>query len=292
MKEELEYQEIAVDTYYRPMHVPYFFYQYFIDTFMIPSFTCDNVTANLTYTELDPVYSCYCNNDDYHSLPTVNFELVEYNVQYDLDAADYLLLPYINYTRPLSLCVFAVARQEQITQQGDAPVITLGQRFLAKFPLMAVYDRANSTGIMAIGGGTGGSGGDEFELQIVLSVVIITVLFLLLVYLIYLRRNRIKAEEWLEVHKDVLFGSTWGKMTEVEILEALVKNKNMADTLASPQAQQDAAAAARGVPDHTWLSGSDEKSDDESGSDGDDGDKQDKELLTGNLKKGDRERDD
>ena len=61
-------------------------------------------------------------------------------------------------------------------------------------------------------------------------------LFLLLVYLIYLRRNRIKAEEWLEVHKDVLFGSTWGKMTEVEILEALVKNKNMADTLASPQA--------------------------------------------------------
>ena len=117
-------------------------------------------------------------------------------------------------------------------------------------------------------------------------------LFLLLVYLIYLRRNRIKAEEWLEVHKDVLFGSTWGKMTEVEILEALVKNKNMADTLASPQAQQDAAAAARGVPDHTWLSGSDEKRDDESGSDGDDGDKQDKKLLAGNLKKGGKERDD
>lgn len=86
-------------------------------------------------------------------------------------------------------------------------------------------------------------------------------LFLLLVYLIYLRRNRIKAEEWLEVHKDILFGSTWGKMTEVEILEALVKNKNMADTLASPQAQQDAAAAAHGQPDHTWLSGSDDDSD-------------------------------
>ena len=119
-------------------------------------------------------------------------------------------------------------------------------------------------------------------------MVIITVLFLLLVYLIYLRRNRIKAEEWLEVHKDVLFGSTWGKMTEVEILEALVKNKNMADTLASPQAQQDAAAAARGVPDHTWLSGSDDKSDDDSGSGGEDGDKQDKQLLSSNAKKDDK----
>lgn len=59
-------------------------------------------------------------------------------------------------------------------------------------------------------------------------------LFLLLVYLIYLRRNRIKAEEWLELHKDVLFGTAWGKMTEIEILEALVKNKLMAEVLASP----------------------------------------------------------
>ena len=61
-----------------------------------------------------------------------------------------------------------------------------------------------------------------------MSIIIISVLFLLLVYLIYLRRNRLKAEEWLDVHKDVLFGTNWGKMTEVEILEALVKQKNMA----------------------------------------------------------------
>ena len=110
VKEELEYQEIRFDSYYRPMSVPHFFYSYFIDTFMIPSYTCDNINANLTYQELSPkVYTCFCNNDDYHSLPTINLELIDYDIQYDLDAKDYLLLPYINYTRPVSLCVFAVA---------------------------------------------------------------------------------------------------------------------------------------------------------------------------------------
>ena len=50
-------------------------------------------------------------------------------------------------------------------------------------------------------------------------------------------------------------------MTEVEILEALVKSKNMSDTLASPQAQQDITAAARKIPDTAW--GSDANSDGE-----------------------------
>ena len=146
------------------MHVPDFFYTYFIDTFMIPSFTCDNITANLSYTELDPVYSCFCNNDDYHSLPTVNFQLIAYDIQYDLDAADYLLLPYINYTRPMTLCVFAIAEQKQITLEGnDTPVITLGQRFLAKFPLMIVYDRERESMVMSIGGSTGNYLEKEFR---------------------------------------------------------------------------------------------------------------------------------
>ena len=45
---------------------------------------------------------------------------------------------------------------------------------------------------------------------------------------------------------------------------------------------KDAAAAAKGVPDHTWLSGSDEKSDNESDKESDENYKpQDKQLLTG-----------
>lgn len=93
---------------------------------MIPSFTCDDLSANLTYTELNPVYSCFCNNDDYHSLPTVNFELVEYDIQYDMDAPDYLLLPYINYTRPVSMCLFAISKQEWISEDDEPSMITLG----------------------------------------------------------------------------------------------------------------------------------------------------------------------
>ena len=225
------------------MYVPHFFYNYFIDTFMIPSYTCDNIYGDMNYTELNPeVYTCFCNNDDYHSLPTINLELIDYDIQYDLSAKDYLLLPYINYTRPVSLCVFAVTQQ---TGQGYEKLgITLGQRFLSKFPIMVSYDRQNLNGIMIVGGSDPNGSGANFKLQIILSIVIITVLFLLLVYLIFLRRNRIKAEEWLETHKDLLFGNNWGKMTEVEILEALVKSKNMSDTLASPQAQQDLAHAA------------------------------------------------
>ena len=141
---------------------------------------------------------------------------------------------------------------------------------------MVSYDRTNLDGVMIIGGSEKNTSGADFKLQIILSIVIITVLFLLLVYLIFLRRNRIKAEEWLETHKDLLFGNNWGKMTEVEILEALVKSKNMSDTLASPQAQQDVAASARNIPDNAWVS--------DANSDGENEGK-DKQLLSGDYKK-------
>jgi len=49
----------------------------------------------------------------------------------------------------------------------------------------------------------------------------------MLVYLIYLRRNRIKAEEWLENNKSILFNSALGLKSEEEILEALVKSQKV-----------------------------------------------------------------
>ena len=96
---------------------------------------------------------------------------------------------------------------------------------------MVVYNREDDTAVMSIGGSTDVEEKKIFTLQITLAVVCTIILFLLLLYLIVLKRNRIRAEEWLEYHKDMLFGSTWGNMTEVEILEALVKNKSLADTL-------------------------------------------------------------
>jgi len=53
----------------------------------------------------------------------------------------------------------------------------------------------------------------------------------MLVYLIVLRRNRIKAEEWLEQHKSTLFSHAANLKTEEEILEALVKSKDLHDLM-------------------------------------------------------------
>ena len=75
------------------------------------------------------------------------------------------------------------------------------------------------------------SGKSSLGVQITISVIMVIVLFLLLVYLIYLRRNRIKAEEWLEQHKNTLFSQTANLKTEEEILEALVKSKELKDLL-------------------------------------------------------------
>ena len=42
-------------------------------------------------------------------MPTINFELIEHNVQYDMDPQDYMLMPYINYNDPImSQCIFAI----------------------------------------------------------------------------------------------------------------------------------------------------------------------------------------
>ena len=59
------------------------------------------------------------------------------------------------------------------------------------------------------------------------------------------------------MHKDLLFGSTWGSLTEVEILEALVKNKSLADTMAF---QTDPAPSETGATNQSSESGSGSKS--------------------------------
>ena len=107
-KKQIENSRVEIDTFYRTLQVPDDLYAYFVETFMIPSFTCDDITANLTYVEVDTVYSCYCNNGNYHNLPSLSYSLLDYNIHFDLDNKDYLLMPYINYTTPISLCLFAL----------------------------------------------------------------------------------------------------------------------------------------------------------------------------------------
>lgn len=84
---------------------------------------------------------------------------------------------------------------------------------------------------ISIGGSTDNDGKGALGVQIAISIAIVIVLFVMLVYLIYLRRNRIKAEEWLEQHKNTLFSHAANLKTEEEILEALVKSKELQDLL-------------------------------------------------------------
>lgn len=109
MKQELNQQVLTVDTWNRETQLPEFFYTYFMDTFMIPAYTCDQLEAkDLAYPGMDSTYSCYCNNGDYHTMPQINLELSGKNLQFDMDPANYMFLPYLNYTVPMSLCLLGI----------------------------------------------------------------------------------------------------------------------------------------------------------------------------------------
>ena len=127
MKEELQEQAITVDTWKREMTLPGFFYQYFMSTFMIPAYTCDQLqSSSLTYPGLSPTYSCYCNNGDYHTMPNINIEINGKEFQYDMGPANYMFLPYLNYTVPMSLCILGI--EETPDTINNIEYVSLGQR--------------------------------------------------------------------------------------------------------------------------------------------------------------------
>ena len=96
---------------------------------------------------------------------------------------------------------------------------------------MVVYNRDNNSAFMAISGGENVNQTMHVIGPILYGAVFSILFFGLLAYLIDLKYTRMRAEKWLEIHDDVLFGNTWGNMTELEILETLVKNKNLADEM-------------------------------------------------------------
>jgi len=78
MKDELNEQWLSVDTWKRETQLPKFFYDYFMKTFMVPAYTCDPMEAkDLAYPSLPNTHSCYCNNGDYHTMPSINFEVTD-----------------------------------------------------------------------------------------------------------------------------------------------------------------------------------------------------------------------
>ena len=93
---------------------------------------------------------------------------------------------------------------------------------------MVVYNREENSAIMAIGGSEPINELISLILPIAIGVLFSFLFFGLVLYLINLKYKRMRAEKWLDIHQDVLFGTTWGSMTEIEILETLVKNKSLA----------------------------------------------------------------
>jgi len=227
MKEELEQQVIIVDTWQRESLFPKFFYDYFIKTFMIPAYTC----APTQYAGLTDPRACYCNGGDYHSMPTLNIDATNEGQQYDIEPSSYMFEPYLTAeVMPTTLCIFGIYYNSQLTSSGQQEIL-LGQRVMSTFPYFIVYDRDNNQSFAQLGNAVESESGGGNTVEITVSCCVVAVLFGLLVYLIYLRRARIKAEEWLELNKNLLFSQNAHLKTEEEILEALVKSKELKDKM-------------------------------------------------------------
>ena len=129
---------------------------------MIPAYTCDKlVGSDFSYPGMADTWSCYCNNGDYHTMPAINFSLRDKDFQYDLDASQYMYLPYLNYTQPMTLCVLGVQATARPSLDGTT-YVALGQRALATFPFYIVFDRETKTAQIELGGATklGSAGSD------------------------------------------------------------------------------------------------------------------------------------
>lgn len=222
IKQELESQALVIDTWNRETTLPGFYWRFFMETFMVPAYTCDKMESkDMSYPGFADTYSCYCNNGDYHTMPQINFEVTNENYQFDLDPSAYMFLPYINYTQPMSLCVLGLQESPGTLMDGTE-YIGLGQRALATFPFYAVFDRVENRVAMELGNASDMNGAHEMGLQLASSAIIVLGLLILLGYLIYLRKSRIQAEEWLEQHEHILFSHAKNIKSEEDILQSLV----------------------------------------------------------------------
>ena len=76
IKEQNDPTMLALDTWNRETQLPPFYWNFFVNTFMLPAYTCDKLTQpELQYPGLKETYSCFCNNGDYHTMPDLNFEI-------------------------------------------------------------------------------------------------------------------------------------------------------------------------------------------------------------------------
>ena len=141
--------------------------------------------------------------------------------------SDYMFLPYLNYTQPMSLCILGLQDTTETKLDGEN-YIGLGQRALAKFSFYTVFDREANTATMKLGGAVaqGNSGSGSFA-PVVVALAIVAALLILIVYLIVLRSMRLKAEKWLEKNKHILFSHAHKLKSDEEILQAILESPKL-----------------------------------------------------------------
>ena len=98
---------------------------------------------------------------------------------------------------------------------------------MATFPFYAVYNRADNTAILELGNATQMGGETTFGIHLTLAIVIVIGMFIMLIYLIWLRKQRLTAEEWLDANRAILFSHAAKLKSEEEILQAIVDSKEL-----------------------------------------------------------------
>ena len=127
MKEELDPQTLTLDTYRRETFLPSYFQDYFLDTFMIPSYTCDK--SKNSYPGMKTPYSCFCNNGDFHTMPTINIVLAgDTDPQsYNLEPDTYMLAPYLTAAKmPSTACMLGILSTEELENTERDMSVILG----------------------------------------------------------------------------------------------------------------------------------------------------------------------
>jgi len=157
-------------------------------------------------------------------MPTINVELGGAGYQFDIGPDNYMHLPYLNYTQPMSLCVLGV---EKVTKPiNGAQYLSFGQRQLSQFPYFAIYDRELETGMFELGGATPKNNAGPQGVAVGISIAVVAIMIVLLLYLIMLRKNRLTAEEWLDAHRKILFTHAKCLKSEDDILEELLRHED------------------------------------------------------------------
>lgn len=138
-----------------------------------------------------------------------------------------MFLPYFNYTQPMSLCILGL-QETTHSEMANRKYVSLGQRALAHLPFYAIFDRSTNTATIELGGAVeNGENCQNDFYPVVVAISLIGSLLVLICYLIYLRCNRLKAEEWLEKNRHILFNHANKLKSEEELLAAILQSPKL-----------------------------------------------------------------